>query len=63
MFRNNQKDHFKVIKYVDYKSYYIMIFGHQDIFEDWNTDLKLKILESGADARALKMLLVTKKSI
>ena len=40
-----------------------MIFGHQDIFEDWNTDLKLKILESGADARALKMLLVTKKSI
>ena len=28
----------------------------RNIFEDWNLLLKLKILESGADARALKML-------
>ena len=37
-----------------------MIFGHQDIFEELTLNLKLKLLESGADARALKMM---KKSL
>ena len=31
----------------------IKIFGHQDTFDNWNTE-KLKLLERGADARALK---------
>ena len=30
-----------------------MIFGHQDIFKVFGT-LKIQLLESGADARALK---------
>jgi len=38
------------------------IFGHQDTFDNWNTE-KLKLLESGADARALKILHYIKASI
>ena len=32
-----------------------MIFGHQDIFNVFDTEKKIQMLESGADARALKI--------